>query len=77
MIGDAGVGKTYILSRYINEDVPRKKGPTIGVEFATKTINLKHGGTVKAQIWDTAGTERFKAITSAYANLNLDITASQ
>ena len=58
------VGKTFI-PRYINEDLPRKKGPTIGVEFATKTISLSNGGTVKAQIWDTAGTERFKAITSA------------
>jgi Rab family protein len=66
LIGDAGVGKTYLLSRYINEDIPRKKGPTIGVEFATKTISLANGGTVKAQIWDTAGTERFKAITSAH-----------
>ena len=48
LIGDAGVGKTNILSRYINQDVPRKKGPTIGVEFATKTISLPHGGSVKA-----------------------------
>ena len=66
LIGDAGVGKTFLLSRYINEELPRKKGPTIGVEFATKTICLANGGIVKAQIWDTAGTERFKAITSAH-----------
>ena len=66
LIGDAGVGKTFLLSRYINEELPRKKGPTIGVEFATKSICLANGGIVKAQIWDTAGTERFKAITSAH-----------
>ena len=66
LIGDAGVGKTFLLSRYINEELPRKKGPTIGVEFATKSICLANGGVVKAQIWDTAGTERFKAITSAH-----------
>ena len=66
LIGDAGVGKTFLLSRYINEELPRKKGPTIGVEFATKAICLANGGIVKAQIWDTAGTERFKAITSAH-----------
>ena len=66
LIGDAGVGKTFLLSRYINEQLPRKKGPTIGVEFATKSICLANGGIVKAQIWDTAGTERFKAITSAH-----------
>ena len=66
LIGDAGVGKTFLLSRYINDELPRKKGPTIGVEFATKAICLANGGIVKAQIWDTAGTERFKAITSAH-----------
>lgn len=66
LIGNAGVGKTFLLSRYINEELPKKKGPTIGVEFATKTIWLASGGIVKAQIWDTAGTERFKAITSAH-----------
>ena len=38
---------------------------TIGVEFATKTIETE-GKIVKAQIWDTAGQERYRAITSAY-----------
>lgn len=38
---------------------------TIGVEFATRSINVD-GKTVKAQIWDTAGQERYRAITSAY-----------
>jgi Ras-related protein Rab-11A len=38
---------------------------TIGVEFATKSIQVD-AKTVKAQIWDTAGQERYRAITSAY-----------
>ena len=66
LIGDAGVGKTHILSRYIKGTLPKNKFPTIGVEFATKIIPIKEGKTVKAQIWDTAGQERFKAITSAH-----------
>ncbi len=66
LVGDAGVGKTHLLSRYIKGTLPKNKFPTIGVEFATKPVPLKSGGTVKAQIWDTAGQERFKAITSAY-----------
>ncbi len=37
---------------------------TIGVEFATKTIETE-GKLIKAQIWDTAGQERYRAITSA------------
>jgi len=47
------VGKTHLLSRYIKGSLPKNKFPTIGVEFATKPVPLKTGGTVKAQIWDT------------------------
>ena len=65
LVGDTGVGKTHLLSRYIKNELPKNKYPTIGVEFATKGVTLKAGGTIKAQIWDTAGQERFKAITSA------------
>ena len=65
LVGDTGEGKTHLISRYIRGTIPKNKFPTIGVEFATKPVPLKTGGTVKAQIWDTSGQERFKAITSA------------
>ena len=39
--------------------------PTIGVEFATRTL-ITDNKSIKAQIWDTAGQERYRAITSAY-----------
>ena len=42
--------------RYVKGTLPKNPAPTIGVEFATKNVLLKNGGTVKAQIWDT-GTE--------------------
>ena len=83
LVGDTGVGKTHLLSRYIKGSLPKSKFPTIGVEFATKPVPLKTGGTVKAQIWDTAGQERFKAITSAHYRKSLgalivyDITKDQ
>jgi len=47
-VGDTGVGKTHLLSRYIKGSLPKNKFPTIGVEFATKPVPLKTGGTVKA-----------------------------
>ena len=56
LVGDTGVGKTHLLSRYIKGTLPKNKFPTIGVEFATKPVPLKTGGTVKAQIWDTGKT---------------------
>lgn len=66
LVGDAGVGKTHLLSRYIKGTLPKNPTATIGVEFATRTVPLQSGGTVKAQIWDTAGQERYRAITSAH-----------
>ncbi len=39
---------------------------TIGVEFATKTVQIDDNRLVKAQIWDTAGQERYRSIASSY-----------
>mmetsp|Transcript_53519 Transcript_53519/g.86571 ORF Transcript_53519/g.86571 Transcript_53519/m.86571 type:complete len:217 (+) Transcript_53519:123-773(+) len=66
LVGDATVGKTHLLSKYIKGSLPKAPTATIGVEFATRTVKLAVGGTVKAQIWDTAGQERYRAITSAH-----------
>ncbi|KAG2256700.1 hypothetical protein Bca52824_075994 [Brassica carinata] len=65
LIGDSGVGKSNLLSRFTRDEFCLESKSTIGVEFATRTLQVE-GRTVKAQIWDTAGQERYRAITSAY-----------
>jgi Rab family protein len=65
LIGDSGVGKSNLLSRFARDEFSLDTRSTIGVEFATKTVRVD-GKLVKAQIWDTAGQERYRAITSAY-----------
>ncbi|PKA46101.1 Ras-related protein Rab11C [Apostasia shenzhenica] len=65
LIGDSGVGKSNILSRFTRNEFCLESKSTIGVEFATRTLQIE-GKTIKAQIWDTAGQERYRAITSAY-----------
>ena len=65
LIGDSGVGKSNLLSRFTRNEFNLESKSTIGVEFATKSIKTE-GKTIKAQIWDTAGQERYRAITSAY-----------
>jgi len=52
--GDSGVGKTNLLSRFTKNEFNLESKPTIGVEFATKTIKVATK-TIKCQIWDTAG----------------------
>ena len=65
LIGDSGVGKTNILSRYISNEFSLNTQATVGVEFGSKIIK-KGEKLIKLQIWDTAGQERYKSITSAY-----------
>ncbi|CAN6480207.1 unnamed protein product [Victoria cruziana] len=65
LIGDSGVGKSNLLSRFSCDEFRLDSKPTIGVEFAHRTIGIGDQ-LIKAQIWDTAGQERFRAITSSY-----------
>ncbi|KAL3519901.1 hypothetical protein ACH5RR_018050 [Cinchona calisaya] len=65
LIGDSGVGKSNLLSRFTRNEFSQQSKSTIGVEFATRSIQVDDK-IVKAQIWDTAGQERYRAITSAY-----------
>lgn len=65
LIGESGVGKSNLLSRFTKNEFNLDSRTTIGVEFSTRTVQLDQY-TIKAQIWDTAGLERYRAITSAY-----------
>ncbi|XP_012623229.3 LOW QUALITY PROTEIN: ras-related protein Rab-25 [Microcebus murinus] len=82
LIGESGVGKTNLLSRFTRNEFNHDSRTTIGVEFSTRTVMLGTAA-VKAQIWDTAGLERYRAITSAYyrgavgALLVFDLTKHQ
>ncbi|RKO83336.1 RAB11a member ras oncogene family [Blyttiomyces helicus] len=64
LIGDSGVGKSNLLTRFTRNEFNLDSKTTIGVEFATRTLSVD-GKVIKAQIWDTAGQERYRAITSA------------
>ena len=62
LIGDSGVGKSNLLSRFTKNEFSLESKSTIGVEFATRSIRVDEK-VVKAQIWDTAGQERFSPIS--------------
>ncbi|WMV15791.1 hypothetical protein MTR67_009176 [Solanum verrucosum] len=57
LIGDSGVGKSNLLSRFTRNEFSLESKSTIGVEFATKSLTVD-SKVIKAQIWDTAGQER-------------------
>jgi small GTP-binding protein len=80
LVGDSGVGKTNLLTRFTRDEFASDSKATVGVEFATKTLRIDER-VVRAQVWDTAGHERYRAITAAYyrgavgALLVYDVTA--
>ena len=64
-IGDAGVGKTQIISRILNNQFYEGYVPTIGVDFMPKNITFR-GTNIKLQMWDTAGQEKYKTLITHY-----------
>ena len=66
LIGDASVGKSSILQRFIHNKFKIEYFCTIGVDYWVKSLSLNKENIVDLQIWDTCGQERFKTITRQY-----------
>lgn len=65
LIGDSGIGKTSILIRFVDEMFRNDTTSTIGVDFKLVSFRIE-SKLAKMQIWDTCGSERFKALTSSF-----------
>ncbi len=64
VVGEGGVGKTTLIKRYVTGQFTNSK-TTIGVSFAIATVNL-NGVTVKMQIWDLGGEDRFRTLLPSF-----------
>jgi len=65
VVGDIGVGKTSIIRRYVNRSFSTQYKTTVGVDFHLKTLK-KGDQTIRLQLWDIAGQERFGSMTRIY-----------
>ena len=73
IVGESAVGKTSVITR-IHEDVfynPKGYSNTIGVDWRITSLTVSDGSYVpetkiRLQVWDTAGMEKYHAITPAY-----------
>ncbi|QLL31392.1 hypothetical protein HG536_0B02550 [Torulaspora globosa] len=65
LLGEAAVGKSSIVLRFVSDDFTENKEPTIGAAFLTQRVNIGDE-TVKFEIWDTAGQERFASLAPMY-----------
>lgn len=65
LVGDTKVGKSCILSRFVQGTFDRDIPATIGAAFFTKVLTTSSGN-VRLQLWDTAGQEKFRSLTPMY-----------
>ena len=66
LLGDSTVGKTCFLLRYTDDTFLDLHMATIGLDYRLKTMILDDQRIVKVQLWDTAGQDKFRAITRNY-----------
>ncbi|KXZ52310.1 RABC2 protein [Gonium pectorale] len=65
LLGDSGVGKTCLLTRFAHDSFDDKVASTIGVDFAVKRLFV-YDKRIKLTVWDTAGQEKFRTLTSTF-----------
>ena len=66
LVGDSAVGKTNLLTQYVDEKFSPNNISTIGIEFKNKIIKLDNETQFRLQIWDTSGQEKFMSLTKNY-----------
>jgi len=66
LVGDASVGKTNLLTQYVDKKFSENIISTVGIEFKNKIIELENGRNIRLQIWDTSGQEKFISLTKNY-----------
>ena len=66
LLGESGVGKTSIITRYINDTFEENTMSTTGASYGGKTLTLNNGKTIKLEIWDTAGQEKYRALAKIF-----------
>ena len=65
LVGESGVGKTSIITQFIDQTFQEDQQSTTGGTFSTKSVKCD-GKTLKFEIWDTAGQERYRSLTKMF-----------
>ncbi|TFK57339.1 GTP-binding protein ypt5 [Heliocybe sulcata] len=65
LLGEAAVGKSSIVLRFVSNEFQANKEPTIGAAFLTQKCRLEDR-VLRYEIWDTAGQERFHSLAPMY-----------
>ena len=66
LLGDSEVGKSCFLMRYSDNVFIDNYITTIGLDYKLKSVKLDNGKTIKVQLWDTAGQDKYRTIAKNY-----------
>lgn len=82
MLGTSGVGKTALVTRWVESTFEPYSEPTIGASYVQTSLEV-YGKNLKVQLWDTAGQEKYRSIAPVYARgsfgavIVFDLTSEQ
>lgn len=65
LVGDTKVGKSCILSQFVQETYDKNMPATVGAAFLTKIVTTE-SGPIRLQLWDTAGQEKYRSLAPMY-----------
>ena len=65
LLGHTGVGKSSLVLRFVTNNFDKNSESTIGASFMSKMMTVE-GSTIKYQIWDTAGQEKYHSLAPMY-----------
>merc|ERR1712216_685385 len=65
LLGDCSVGKSSLLTRFVDDSFSMTQHTTTGVDYKTRTVAVG-SAVIKLVLWDTAGQERFRSLTSSF-----------
>ena len=67
LLGESGVGKTCIISRFINDTFDDGSVTTTGASYVSKNMLFNdYNQVLNFEIWDTAGQEKYRSLTSIF-----------
>ena len=66
LVGESGVGKTSIITQFIDQTFQEDQQSTTGGTFSTKSVVCDGGKVLKFEIWDTAGQEKYRSLTTMF-----------
>ena len=66
LVGEAGVGKTSIITQFIDNYFEEDLQASTGASFSAKNLVFDNGEKLRVEIWDTAGQERYRSLSKIF-----------